>query len=332
MTTYLIPILMKKHKGLIFWIGGILLSSFIILFLITQPLVFYEQSTINVSVSPKTLQRHVWLLSKKFPPRLDAKNLEVSAAYIQRQFKKSGGRVEVQKYTVADGSYRNISVLFGPETSERIVVGAHYDTFDGLPGADDNASGVAGLIELAKLLGKANLKKTVELVAYSTEEPPDFRTGEMGSAFHAKRLKEQKINVIVMISLEMIGYFTDAPNSQAYPAPLLRLLYPRTGNYIAIVGKFSDFNTVRRMKKAMIGAMEVPVYSINAPAFIPGIDFSDHLNYWRYGYPALMVTDTAFYRNRAYHTENDVVDTLDYKRMADVVVGIYAAVLTFSRG
>lgn len=323
---------MKKHKGLIFWIGGILFSSFIIWFLITQPFVFYEKSTINVSVSPKTLQRHVWLLSKKFPPRLDAKNLEVSAGYIKRQFKKSGGRVEVQKYTVAGESYQNISVLFGPETNERVVIGAHYDTYGGLPGADDNASGVAALVELAKLLGKARLNRTVELVAYSTEEPPHFRTDEMGSAFHAKRLKEQKISVVVMISLEMIGYFTDAPNSQMYPAPLLRLFYPTKGNYIAIVSKFSDFGTVRRIKKAMTGAMAVPVYSISAPTFIPGIDFSDHLNYWRYGYPAMMVTDTAFYRNRAYHSDKDVFGSLDYKRMADVVIGIYAAVLSFSGG
>ena len=220
--------------------------------------------------------------------------------------------------------------LFGPDTKERIVDRAHYDTAGAKPGADDNASGVAGLIELAHLLSRASLPMRVELVAFPLEEPPFFRTAYMGSAIHAASLKRQGIAVRVMFSLEMIGYFSDAADSQTFPAPALKAFYPSTGNFIAVIGKFDQGLLVRRIKKAMLGASPLPVYSINAPRSIPGIDFSDHLNYWEAGYDAIMITDTAFYRNDNYHTSRDKSDTLDYKRMAMVVQGMYRAVLALA--
>ncbi|KPJ91862.1 MAG: hypothetical protein AMJ53_10595, partial [Gammaproteobacteria bacterium SG8_11] len=238
--------------------------------------------------------------------------------------------VKEMEYTVWGIPYRNISILFGDETNERIVVGAHYDSFQGLPGADDNASGVAGLIELARILSHTQLKRSVELVAYTLEEPPYFRTPEMGSAVHAKTLKENAVDVVVMMSLEMIGYFTDEPDSQEYPMSLLKLFYPSTGNFIAVVGNLSGFGVVRKTKRAMRSAMSLPVRSLNAPGALAGVDFSDHLNFWKYDYPALMITDTAFFRNKAYHTENDTWDRLDYERMSEVVKGVYNAVLEFS--
>jgi len=172
----------------------------------------------------------------------------------------------------------------------------------------------------------------VELVAYSLEEPPHFRTESMGSAVHAASLEAKKARVRAMISLEMIGCFSDEKDSQAYPLGVLKLLYPSTGNFIAVVGRIGGGRLVRVVKTAMRAATRLPVESINAPGFIPGIDFSDHLSYWEHGYPAVMVTDTAFYRNPRYHTSDDTPDTLDYERMALVVDGVVAAVRALTAG
>jgi Zn-dependent M28 family amino/carboxypeptidase len=185
---------------------------------------------------------------------------------------------------------------------------------------------VAGLIELAHLLGKESLQTRVELVAFTLEEPPYFRTQYMGSAVHAAALKRQNVPVRLMLSLEMIGYFTDAPDSQSFPLSVLRYFYPSQGNFIAVIGKIGQGSLTRRVKRAMRGASELPVYSLNAPVGVAGIDFSDHLNYWNAGYQAAMITDTAFYRNPNYHSSGDTPNTLDYKRMALVVQGVCAAV------
>jgi Zn-dependent M28 family amino/carboxypeptidase len=274
------------------------------------------------------LEVHVRHLSETLTPRdaFHPENLERVAAYLRQAFGRNRGRVQDQPFQVGRTTYRNIGAAFGPESKERIVVGAHYDAAGPYPGADDNASGVAGLIELAGLLNAAELPVTVELVAYTLEEPPYFRSENMGSAVHARALKAEGVAVRAMFSLEMIGYFTDAPNSQSFPAPGLSLFYPTTGNFIAVVGKMGQGSMVRKIRKAMSAASPLPVYSISAPRFLPGVDFSDHVNYWEAGYPAVMITDTAFYRNPNYHARSDTADTLDYRRMADVVRGVHAAV------
>lgn len=171
----------------------------------------------------------------------------------------------------------------------------------------------------------------VELVAFSLEEPPYFRTAQMGSAIHAASLKKSGVQVKAMLSLEMIGYFSDVPGSQRYPASLLGAFYPSQGNFIAVVGTLGDGLLVRRVKMAMRGASTLPVYSINAPAFVPGVDFSDQLNYSKAGYNSAMITDTAFYRNPNYHTFEDTPEKLDFRRMALVVQGVYAAVISLTK-
>jgi Zn-dependent M28 family amino/carboxypeptidase len=301
---------------------------------VTQPIVAKPaESHSSMTVSPARLEAHVRTLSETLVPRSFTypENLDRAAAYIAEQFRGAGGMVSEQPYQVNGRTYRNVIARFGPDTRERIVVGAHYDAAGEFPAADDNASGVAGLLELARLLGSNTPPMQVELVAYSLEEPPFFRTPYMGSAVHATSLKQQGVRVRAMFSLEMIGYFTDAPSSQRFPIGLLRAFYPSEGNFITVVGKLGNGRLVRRVKRAMRGAGPLPVHSINAPRLVPGVDFSDHVNYWDAGYDALMITDTAFYRNPNYHTALDTADTLDYRRMAMVVEGVQAAVLALAR-
>lgn len=302
-------------------------------FWLTQPLFFGSQPGSVRTVDPARLEAHVRKLSVELSPRDvgHLENLDRTAAYIADQLKQTGATVSEQPYRVENDSYRNVMAEFGPDTSERIVVGAHYDSAGALPGADDNASGVAGLLELARLFASQPPQLRVELVAFSTEEPPYFRTTGMGSSVHAISLRNRQVKVRAMLSLEMIGYFSDAHGSQHFPVGLLGAFYPSTGNFIAVVGRVSDGLLVRRVKKAMSNAAPLAVHSINAPSFIPGVDFSDQLNYWEAGYGAVMITDTAFYRNRNYHTAHDTAEKLDYKRMAMVVEGVHAAVMELSR-
>uniref|UniRef100_UPI003567C6FA M28 family peptidase n=1 Tax=Pontiella sp. TaxID=2837462 RepID=UPI003567C6FA len=185
----------------------------------------------------------------------------------------------------------------------------------------------AGLIELAYLLGKADLRQRVELVAFTLEEPPFFRTGDMGSARYAHGLKINGTAVEAMICLEMIGYFSDEPGSQDFPSILLQWFYPDCGNFIALIGLDEYRGLHRTVKGAMRGATDLPVHAMCASRGTPGIDFSDHHNFWNQGYPAVMVTDTAFLRNRRYHAAGDTADRLDYDRMAKVVAGVFEAVV-----
>lgn len=302
---------------------------------VTQPLLARSprQGAIP-AVDPRRLEAHVRMLAVTLAPRdyTHPASLDRVAAYVRGELESAGARAGEQPYTTMGRGYRNVIGSFGPEGGERIVVGAHYDTFDPLPGADDNASGVAGLIELAGLLGTTkDLAMRVDLVVYTLEEPPVFRTEWMGSWVHAALLRREGVRLRAMISLEMIGYFSDAPGTQSFPVFFLRPFYPSTANFIAVVGKFGQGGLVRQVKAAMGGTTDLAVYSMTSPAWLPGVDFSDHWSYWSHGYPALMITDTAFYRNQRYHTARDTPDTLDYVRMAKVVQGVHQAVLALAR-
>ena len=316
-------------KLMLFVVLGIVLVLVGLWFWVTQPLSAGSQPVVTTSIDPARLERHVRILSTELSPRDEShpENLDRAADYIRAQFESAGAVVKEQPYHVGQNKYRNVVAAFGAETQSRVIVGAHYDTAGPFPGADDNASGVAGLIELAYSLGKQQLPVRIELVAYTLEEPPYFRSKYMGSNVHAVALRKEGADVKIMICLEMIGYFSDDPESQKFPAPFLGALYSSKGNFIAVVGRFGDGLLVRRIKSRMRGATPLPVYSINAPTVVPGVDFSDQLNYWNVGYDAVMITDTAFFRNPNYHTAQDTADTLDYKRMAMVVEGVYAAIL-----
>lgn len=282
---------------------------------------------------PARLEAHVRMLAETLLPRdhTHPENLDRVADYIRGQFSATGAAVTEQVYTLGGKTYRNVIAHFGPAGGKVLVVGAHYDACGELPGADDNASGVAGLLELSRLLAQGGSLQGIDLVAYTLEEPPYFGTNGMGSAHHASFLKQAGRQVKAMISLEMIGYFSAAPQSQSYPIALLGLFYPSKGNFITVVGNFGNFGLTRKVKKAMASATDLPVRSLNAPRAVPGIDYSDHHPYWDQGFPAVMVTDTAFNRNHAYHTAQDLPERLDYRRMAAVVRGVYQATVALGQ-
>jgi Zn-dependent M28 family amino/carboxypeptidase len=295
--------------------------------LLRQPNAGSPQHLGAARADPARLERAVRQLTSSYRPR-DAdhpENLEAAAAWIEEQLRASGARVDSQTYSARGAVVRNVVARLGPTVGPRIVVGAHYDAFalfGDFPGADDNASGTAGVIELAHLLAGERLAQPVELVAYTLEEPPWFGSATMGSRVHAASLAERGIEVEMMVGLEMIGYFAD---EQRWPSVLLAMLYPRRGDFVAVVGRPRDGGLARRVKRWM-RAGGVPVYSFNGPVAM-GTDGSDHASYWHYGMPAVMVTDTAFMRNPHYHTARDTADTLDYRRMAQVVDGVAGAVL-----
>lgn len=300
-----------------------------------QPILSTGSHESDEGANPLILEAHTRMLSEQFVPRdfSHPENLNRTAAYIRTEFEKTSGRVSEQIYDAQGETYSNVILELGPtieESGSLIVLGAHYDAYDIYPAADDNASGVAGLLELGRMLDGAELGKTIQLVAFTLEEPPYFRTKSMGSAQHADALAAENAPVDLMISLEMIGYFNDAPNSQAYPVDAMGFLYPTTGDFIAVVGRMNQPGPVRNVKRGMLAGSTVDTYAIAAPPnLVPGIDFSDHRNYWAHDFPAVMVTDTAFNRNFAYHTPNDTADRLDYDRMAAVVNGIYHVVVTW---
>jgi hypothetical protein len=321
------------RSGWTIFCGSAVLIAFVTWSLIINPITETSGPMATVKVSPLRLETHVRMLTETFFPR-DAyhpENLLRAADYIRSEFHRARGNVSDQCYEIRQKTYCNIIARFGPDTEERIVVGAHYDAFGELPGADDNASGVAGLIELAHLLAQSAPSVQVELVAYTLEELPHFGTQTTGSAVHANSLRRKGVPVRLMISLEMIGYFNDAEESQRFPFSLLKLFYPSKGNFILVVGNLSQWRMTRSVRRTMDAATSLPVYSINAPTFVPGVDFSDHRYYWQAGYRAVMITDTAFYRNPNYHTAKDTPDTLDYQRMAAVVEAVFSAILALAR-
>lgn len=315
--------------------------------LLTQPFVI-PHTTQPPAVDVAALEAHVRALSERYYPRSfdQPEQLDAAASYIKSELLRTGAAVEEQVFPVEEARYRNIVARYGPETGPVLVIGAHYDSFadpvgaeysakgygpeSHTPGADDNASGVAALLELARLFAQSAPPIGVELVAYSVEEPPHFRTRAMGSSWHARHFRNAKRELSLMISIEMVGYFSSEPNSQTYPVGLLGWLYPDKGDFIGVVGRIQDWAATRRVKAAMLGASDLPVESINALSILPGVDFSDHTSYWNEGFSALMITDTAHYRNPYYHTAGDTADRLDYPRMAKVVQGLYAVTQKFA--
>ncbi|MBI5075583.1 MAG: M28 family peptidase [Nitrospirae bacterium] len=256
----------------------------------------------------------------------DLDKLAASADFIEESFHASGCKTIRQPFFFKGNTYQNIITEVrgtDPDCREILVVGAHYDSCEGTPGADDNASAVAALLELARLTKERPLSRTVRYVAFCLEEPPAYMTHHMGSYVHAESLNDEGAKVFGMISLEMLGYYSDEEGTQYYPSSLFKPFYPNTGNFIAFVGNFSSRNFSNSVKSAFSSVSSFPVESLNGFSIIPGVDFSDHRNYWKFDYPAFMITDTAFYRNPNYHDSGDLPDTLDYNRLEQLTKALY---------
>jgi len=255
-------------------------------------------------------------------------SLDTVAQYIKDELSKVCDSTQFQTYQVQKNEYKNVIGSIGLDHHERIIIGAHYDVFGDFDGADDNGSGVVGLLELARMLSQETLDYRIDFVFYTLEEPPFFRTKLMGSYIHAKSLYDQKIPVKGMICLESIGYFCDQPNSQRYPIKEMARAFGTIGNYISVVQNDQKEAFSTQISNLMRKLNYLPTIPVAAPSSMSGVDFSDHLNYWKFGYEAVMITNTAFYRNKHYHTAGDTLETLDLKRLSLVVKQLYET-LTF---
>ncbi len=258
--------------------------------------------------------------------------LQEAADYIDAQFVTAGYEVRRQEYRVSDCDCHNLEVeIRGMSEPENVVViGAHYDTVHGAPGANDNTSGVAAVLALARRYSDRKTDRTLRFVAFVNEEPPYFQTRKMGSWVYARECKQQGDNVVAMLSLETIGYYSDRPGSQQYPAPF-GLLYPSEGNFIAIVGNIGSGDLVRQVVATFRKSEQFPCEGGALPSGMPGVGFSDHWSFWQEGYPAAMVTDTAMFRYPYYHDPEDTIDKIDFDRTARVVRGLDHVVAELAR-
>ena len=271
------------------------------------------------------LRRHVERLAGEIGERhvLRPAALHAAERYIGEALRALGHDVARLNYEAqgVDSANLEVTIAGGDRAGEIVLAGAHYDTVPGSPGADDNASGVAAIVELARLLRGSKPARTIRLVAFVNEEPPFFFWGEMGSKVYARAARRRGDDIRVMLSLEMLGCYSDEKGSQGYP-PLLGHFYPAQGNYIAFVSNLRSRHALRNAFDAFRAASDFPAEKLAAPALVPGIAWSDQLSFWREGYPAAMVTDTAFHRYRHYHQPTDTPEKLDYERMAQVVEGL----------
>ncbi len=271
------------------------------------------------------LRAHVTMLAGTIGERnvYEYDNLARAAHYIETVLGAEGYTVARQRYEVLKRPCDNLEVELpgGARRGQVVVIGAHYDSVMGSPGANDNATGVAALLGLARRFVGVQPARTVRFVAFVNEEPPFFQTDEMGSWVHAKRSRARGEDIVAMLSLETIGYYADEPGSQQYPLPF-GLLYPSTANFVGFVSNTGNGPLVRRLVGAFRNAAKFPSEGGALPGFIPGIGWSDHWAFWQEHYPAAMVTDTALFRYPHYHTARDTPDQVDYDRLARVTAGL----------
>ena len=250
--------------------------------------------------------------------------LAATADYIDAAFQSMGYTVISQEFTSEGISVRNLEAGIdgGSLADEVVVIGAHYDTVMGSPGANDNGSGVAALLEIARYLHEKPAARSLRFVAFVNEEAPFFYTWDMGSHRYAHRAHERGENVVAMLSLETIGYYADTEGSQRYPNRLYAWLYPDRGDFIGFVGNIASRKLVSQCLRSFRSHTEFPSEGVTAPGGMMGIHWSDHWSFWEEGYSALMVTDTALFRYPHYHAATDTPDKIDYERLARVVSGL----------
>jgi len=313
---------------MLFWLAVAAAIAWLLWFMVKVPGASYTGALQPLGPEEKLLadrlSRHVGAIASREHNFMHPVALEDAARYIETAFEGMGYIIATQRIPGDKAEVRNIEVEVPGDAraQEIVVIGAHYDSVAGAVGANDNGSGVAALIELARLLRSAKPARTVRFVAFVNEEPPFYYGDEMGSRFYARRSKARGENIVAMFSLETIGYYSDEADSQSYPFPL-SFFYPKTGNFIAFVANLSSRALLHESIASFRRHAQFPSEGAAAPALLPGVGWSDHWSFWKEGYPALMVTDTALYRYPHYHTMQDTPDKVDYERLARVVTGLH---------
>ncbi len=288
------------------------------------------KTMIDIQKTSQRIKEHLTELTKTIGERSIGlpENLSRTAEYIESFYKDLGLSVHRQPYKYHDLTVVNIitEISFGPQPKKRYLIGAHYDSVMGTVGADDNASAIAVQLETARhlkaLAGNEGLEFAVKFVSFALEEPPVYGTGYMGSRVYAKIARQEKEQIDGMICLEMVGYACYRPGCQGYPFPLMFFGYPKVGNFIGIVGNFKSKEFARALSSEFSKNPELPVVKLNVPLngfILPSVRLSDHASFWDQGFKAVMLTDSAFYRNPHYHRPSDTMEKLDYRFMAELV-------------
>jgi Zn-dependent M28 family amino/carboxypeptidase len=286
-------------------------------------------ATEDVRALEQELHTHVHTLGRQIGERnlFQYDKLLLAVEYIRDAFEAAGYDVHRQEFDVSGKICENIEAeVRGTDRPEDIlVIGAHYDSVKGSPGANDNGTGVASMLALARRFAISPTSRTLRFVAFANEEPPFFQTKDMGSRAYARRSRQRNENIILMFSLETIGYYTDAPNSQHYPPPL-SLIYPSTGNFIGFVSNLANRDWVRLAVGNFRQHTQFPSEGAALFGWLPGVGWSDHWTFWQEGFPAIMVTDTALFRDPYYHTANDTPDHIHYDHLARVTAGLHQVI------
>jgi hypothetical protein len=319
---------LKPSLRIVFW--SLVCLGFIVgwFVMIRMPGQSFDGTAPPLSAQEKELRNELVADVHKLAGEIGERNMArypqllAAADYIETELKKAGWNVSRDEYEVGGKRCANIVAELPGKSSEIVLIGAHYDSVFGAPGANDNGSGVAALLALARRLGGQPNEQRLRLVAFVNEEPGHFQSAHMGSYVYAGRCRARGDRISAMISLETIGYFSNVPGSQKYPMFGLGLIYPRAGNFIGFVGNVASRDLVRRAIGEFRRKARIPSEGAALPAAIPGVGWSDQWSFWQYGYPGIMVTDTAPFRYPHYHKASDTPDKLDYDSMTRVVAGM----------
>jgi Zn-dependent M28 family amino/carboxypeptidase len=320
---------------MLFWLTLAAATAWLLWYMVSVPGASYAGPLNPLTEEEKeieaNLRRYIAAIASREHNMEHPAALEAAAREIERVLAGLGYAVGTQRFSVGGAQVRNIEVEIpgSARRDEIVLAGAHYDSISGSPGANDNGSGVAALLELARLMRGAAPARTIRLVWFVNEEPPYFRGEAMGSRQYARRSRQRGEKIVAMFSVETIGWYSDEPGSQRYPFPL-GFFYPSRGNFLAFVSNLGSRALLHEAITAFRRHAEFPSEGVAAPAFIPGVDWSDHASFWEQGYPALMITDTAPYRYPWYHTAQDTPDKVDYMRLARVLRGLEAMLREFA--
>jgi len=318
----------KFTQKLTDWLIATFIALLFVWFIVTQPVFKNDTALVGKLADSQNLKNHVQLLTVGYAPRtINYDNLNATADYIFRQF-ETIGKPGFQYLDRLSKQYRNVVLHLGPDTKEVYVVGAHYDAENDSIDSEGNASGVATLIELARQVAKQahQLGTGITFVAYPISTNQTENVTSTGSFLHAKTLLKKNKQVNLMLSLDSVGRFNSESGSQRHPHSFMQMLYPNEGNYLNMIGRVQDIYKIRALKKSFQKHSQLPLYSQNLPEYFTKAQSSDHLSYWRYGFPAILISDTKHYRKLKDKNTN-LIDSLDYDKMAMLVDGLTKALL-----